>query len=254
MRFFCLLILIFSLDCAPNRPDPSNSKYDGSAPVLIIDGEEISLDEFRRRIKALPEFASSRLSSIEAQRVHLSGVAQFEVLANYAIKTGHTKDPELMKALDNAIFNAWIGSQKIEITPEEIDIEITKTQQKVHYAIAYRGERCEALKSTIGQLPPEIRAKSLIKHVEEKGNIANIFSFSTRPSEAEIKNKEDKFFRKALLVNETVGTLIELPSPTCAFAILTKIVREKKDRLNIENQLRKQKKIQFKKEFKNRKK
>jgi parvulin-like peptidyl-prolyl isomerase len=72
-------------------------------PVLIVDGESISLEQFNRRVNQLAEFVRVRYASIERRQGYLDAMAQFEVLADRAEEQGYGARPEVHLALEEAL-------------------------------------------------------------------------------------------------------------------------------------------------------
>lgn len=221
------------LSCAPKKPDPKNDKHDGSAPVLILNDETISLNEFNRRIESLPDFAKSRLGTIEAKRVHLTGVAQFEVLAKYAAKIGLEKDPEVISALKTALQKS-LRQPPVELTNEEIEQEMKRRKTEIRFGLLLNNADCFLQKELLSIKP----AKRLDRIKAEVG----IVSFSTRIKDDNLVS--DQGTLEGLFV---VGDhkMKKDKGERCRVVMLTKIETFNADRVNVENDLRAQKREAF---------
>jgi hypothetical protein len=126
-NFHILLVLVcvvplgaVSTGCAPEKPsearlsgdidrsDEAAGKKRPSAEiekevVVRVDGEEISLGEFNRRLQEMPEFARARFSTTEQKQSYLDSVAQFELMADVAETQGFGERAEVVYALESAL-------------------------------------------------------------------------------------------------------------------------------------------------------
>lgn len=132
-----------ALNCAPEKP--SKAKLEGSAKsskgperaqdkanieasaVALVNGKAISLGEFNRRLRELPEFARVRYATVSQQQEWLDSVAQFEVMADVAEKKGMGAHPEVYFSLKRAMAEQLLEDvvrEKLsmdDITEEAID-------------------------------------------------------------------------------------------------------------------------------------
>ncbi|GEM_PF-4314050 len=231
LPYFCCLCAV---GCAPQKPDPKNDKHDGSAPLIILEGEEISLNEFNRRIDALPDFAAARLTTIEEKRAYLAAVAQFEVLAHYAAKKGFDKDPFVVSQTLRAIRKSQaLASHKIiQVTPEDILEEEKKQTTIVHYGLKLNAYPC-AFEKESKQTPANLLDYGDLHDLD-------VVNFSTRLPDPTFEKEQ-----RALSNLSAVGALVRLHKPThsdkpesCDFILLTKIEQTKPDSIEIKNEIR----------------
>ena len=234
--YYILPLILFN--CAPQKPDPKNDKYDGSAPVLVLNEETVSVNEFNRRIENLPEFAGNKLRTIEAKRAHLTGVAQFEVLAAHAANTGLAKDPEVVSALKIALQESH-QQQDVEVSTEEIDAQMMLRRKETRFGLIQKNTNC-SLQNDLQPMDVKTRLNAIKA-------LPGWVSFSTRLPETAIASEQ------ALIATlKKIGDykFVNLENDSCQVVILTKIEIQEGDRLQVETELRAQKKAAFLKTLK----
>ncbi len=127
-----------------NRPGdqgPQATRDLEQEPVVTVDGESISLGEFNRRVRELPEFARVRYSSIEKRQSYLQDVAQFELMADRAEEAGYGERPEVLFALKKALAKRTLDSTVRErSSSEEVDEEALRAHYEAN-AGAYKEPR-----------------------------------------------------------------------------------------------------------------
>lgn len=84
---------------------------DTSGTVAVVNGEEVSLTEFERRIQALPLYTRARYATTEAKLEFLEAQAEFEILADRAEKQGYGTKPEVRQAVKEALVRQWINEE-----------------------------------------------------------------------------------------------------------------------------------------------
>lgn len=97
--------------CAPEKPSDAEATQleveagetehldDGEAVVARIGGEEITREEFDRRIEGLVDFARVRVQSDERREDFLDRIVEFEVMAGEANRRGFGGDPRTRHAM-----------------------------------------------------------------------------------------------------------------------------------------------------------
>src|SRR5690554_906813 len=140
-----------ALGCAPEKP--SKAKLEGSAvaakasespqdkasieatAVARVNGEAISLGEFNRRVRELPEFARVRYATVSQQQEWLDSVVQFEVMANVAEKKGLGQRPEVYFALKQAMADQLLEDVVREkLAMDDIDEAAIDAYYQAHQA------------------------------------------------------------------------------------------------------------------------
>ncbi|MFP4598240.1 MAG: peptidylprolyl isomerase [Persicimonas sp.] len=131
--------------CAPEKPSEKRrgvekSQLGGQAPeatrdleqepVVTVGGESISLGEFNRRVRELPEFARVRYSSVEKRQSYLQDVAQFELMADRAEEAGYGDRPEVLFAMKQALAKRTLDSVIRERSSSE---EVDEAAIQAHY-------------------------------------------------------------------------------------------------------------------------
>lgn len=108
--------VVLAAGCAPEKPSEKMlqgtvERSDKARPVseiekeavVVVDGEEISLAEFNRRLRELPEFARARFSTVEKKQQYLDTVAQFEMMADVAEERGLGTRAAVLDAMKTAL-------------------------------------------------------------------------------------------------------------------------------------------------------
>lgn len=103
------LVTIGVIACAPERPDERHRAREAEAPnadvALVVDGEPVTLQEFQRRIERLPPWGQARLGTVDARTTHLMAVADFELLADEAVRRGYEEDPRVIDRVKQVVAN-----------------------------------------------------------------------------------------------------------------------------------------------------
>lgn len=148
----CLLVCVLvgaAVSCAPEKPSTAKledgkagekiaAKTESSAnieasAVARVNGEAVSLGEFNRRVRELPEFARVRYASVSQQQEWLDSIAQFEVMADVAEKRGLGERPEVYFALKKAMANQLLEDVVREkLSMSDIDEDAIDAYYKAH--------------------------------------------------------------------------------------------------------------------------
>lgn len=128
--------LVFCTGCPPTKPSASGRvdapvTADTSGTVALINGEEISLTEFERRIQALPPYTRARYATTEAKLEFLEAQAEFEILADRAEKKGFGTSPEVNQAVKEVLVKQWLNEQlRVRVSMQDItEDEIRKAYE-----------------------------------------------------------------------------------------------------------------------------
>ncbi len=119
---FGAAMMVVALGCAPEKPSSGDTRQlqvsegasesaEGQAVVARINGEELTLEEFERRIDGLAPFARVRLQSPERRREYLQSMVQFEVMADEAERRGYGDRPEVRHAMKETMVRLMIAEE-----------------------------------------------------------------------------------------------------------------------------------------------
>ncbi len=223
------ILPLILLGCAPKKPDPKNDNHDGSAPVLILDGYQVSLNELNRRIDNLPEFAASKLSTVEAKRAHLTGVAQFEVLALHAARTGFDSDPEVISALKIALQKSH-KNERFELDESEILDEIKRREIEIRYGLFFENIECSFEEQLLS-----LNGSNRLDAAKVRPGAR---SFSTRTTDSSL-SKQQTIIQNLKSRGDYKFTPKE--ENVCEATILTALEKRSVDRVKVEADMRAQK-------------
>lgn len=132
------LCVVFWAGCAPKKPsagdsrrlevDESVGEVDDSAVIVArVNGEEITKEEFERRIEGLAPYARVRLQSPERRREFLRSVVQFEVMADEAERQGFGDRPQVRQAMKETMVRLFVAdSLRDEVSMRDIDDEMVE--------------------------------------------------------------------------------------------------------------------------------
>ncbi|QDG51936.1 hypothetical protein FIV42_14670 [Persicimonas caeni] len=140
------LALIASAGCAPEKPSeaqlrgeidrseqPKATAEIEKEPVVVVDGEEITLGEFNRRLQALPEFARARFATIEKKKEYLDSIAQFEVMADVAEEEGLGTRAAVLSAMKDTLAERLLSEVIHErLSMEDIDEAAVEQYYEAH--------------------------------------------------------------------------------------------------------------------------
>lgn len=140
--------------CPPQKPsdvaaeemeidiDDTEQRADAEVVVARIGGEEITREEFNRRIDGLVEFARARLQSEERREDFLSRIAEFEIMADEAERQNlgnHSRTRHAIKeAMADLMVEEHVGQQ---VAIADITDEERRAHFDEHYEDYYEPER-----------------------------------------------------------------------------------------------------------------
>ena len=125
--FFAVCVSV-CLACAPERPsdralgqgeeearkttstDATTSEAD-RRPVAIIDGEEITVADFERRIDGMAPYARVRYNTMEKRQELLNTMIAFELLARDAKQKGYQDDPAVLHAMKDTMVRRMLEDE-----------------------------------------------------------------------------------------------------------------------------------------------
>lgn len=141
-RIGCALqVLLFSamlLGCPPTKPSESGRVEapprgtESKEAVAVVNGEELTMTEFERRIEGLNPYARARYSSTEAKLEFLDAQVEFEILADVAERKGYGGRPEVMHAIKEAMVRHYLAEElRKRVSMRDItDDEIRQAYEK----------------------------------------------------------------------------------------------------------------------------
>ncbi len=109
--------------------------------VLEVNGEPVTAREYEARIEALPSWGRARLGSVEARQAHLYALADFEVLADEAVRRGYAEDPRVRRSLKEALASQERERRQLagEELPSAEEAEVTVNREVVREVEAATG-------------------------------------------------------------------------------------------------------------------
>ena len=106
------------------------SDTDQKAVVASINGENISLGEYERRLNSQAPFARARYNSKERKLDFLNNITQFEALADEAEREGYASHPEVVLDFKQAMVRKMLADR----IASEVKLEdITEAQMRAYY-------------------------------------------------------------------------------------------------------------------------
>ena len=111
--------------CAPERPSDRASQAPqvgedterARQPVALVNGEEITIGEFERRIDGLTPAARARYGTVEKRQELLDSMVIFEILADEAERKGLAEDPAVLHAMKEAMVRKMLVEELRERAP-----------------------------------------------------------------------------------------------------------------------------------------
>lgn len=127
-----IVVLLLASGCPLEKPEPTAQVQSESGlseqPVVVVDGEEISLGELEYRVERLPSYARSRLASVQSRQRHLDALADFELLADEAERKGYGDDPRVVDAVKHGLAQQALGTRGA--SGEEATIDRTLKERR----------------------------------------------------------------------------------------------------------------------------
>lgn len=116
----------------------------GGASVATFKGGQITSEEVKRRLDAMPSFARSNYQSLNKKQQLLEEMARFEILAEEAMRQGVHKHPDVADAAKRVMVQKLLETRLTEMAAPVTDPEL------LAYYEAHRGEynRPEQLRLT----------------------------------------------------------------------------------------------------------
>lgn len=135
--------MFLSCACSPERPSdqaigqtsqtskgaPKNGATSEAdlRPVAIIDGEEITVADFERRIEGMAPYARVRYNTLEKRQELLNTMVAFELLAREANEKGYAEDPAVLHAMKDTMVRRMLEDElrrKVSISDiSQADVE-----------------------------------------------------------------------------------------------------------------------------------
>ncbi len=149
-------MIVAGLGCAPEKPSQEVALEDldvdleevlelddGEAIVARINGEEISREEFNRRLSGLADFARMRFQTEQRRRDFLERIIEFEILADEAERQHYGDHLEVRHAMAETMadltLEEWIASE-VRLTDIESD-DVERYLEEHREALAEPEER-----------------------------------------------------------------------------------------------------------------
>ena len=168
---------VVAVGCAPEKPsdrtateleveiDETGALEDGEAVVARVDGEEITRDEFNRRIDGLVEFARARLQSTERRRDFLRAIVEFEVMADEAERRQLGDHPRVRQAMKKTMVELMLDERvSDEVSMADIDEEARRAYFDAHTDEFHRDERRRIARIVVADVD---RVQKLVADIEE---------------------------------------------------------------------------------------
>ncbi len=144
-----LLLLVgcvFVVGCAPERPSEKSQEVKKGTtsteadqrPVAVIDGEEITVEDFERRLGGMTPYARVRYNTVEKRQELLDAMVAFELLAREAKSKGYDKDPAVLHAVKDTMVRRMLDDElRKKVSPSDIseaDVERAYRERQKEYA------------------------------------------------------------------------------------------------------------------------
>lgn len=139
--------------CAPQKPsdvddaqqlglEADDDPRDRQQVVARIDGDELELEEFERRLDGLVEFAAVRFYSTDARKELLTRMVGFEVMADVAQDKGYGTDARVRDAIKEAMAQLFIEDHlRQTVSMADIDEQQRRAYFEDHRREFHRPER-----------------------------------------------------------------------------------------------------------------
>ena len=166
------------LGCAPEKPSDADARDlevdaeqmeqldDPEAVVARIGGEEITRQQFDRRIEGLVDFARARLQSEERREQFLERIVEFEVMAGQAQQMGFGDHPRVRQAVQTAAVELMIEDHlRGEVSMADVDDDARTAYFEEHIDEFHSPERRRLARLVVDD---EERADELLQRWEDK--------------------------------------------------------------------------------------
>ncbi|NOZ00524.1 MAG: hypothetical protein GXP54_01370, partial [Deltaproteobacteria bacterium] len=140
-----IAVLLPGPACKPTRPAITHvqgavtSKEPDQRVVARIGDREITVQELRKRLDAMPVYVRMRYRSAERRREFLESYVEFEVLALEAQRLGYASDPEVVGALKSAAVERFL-KEKVDsrVHRDQITEQMVRDWYETHLELYHR--------------------------------------------------------------------------------------------------------------------
>lgn len=139
MGSLAVILMTAAFACKPERPaattreKPVDDKEWDRRIVATIGDREITVDEIRARLDAMPVFVRMRYRTEERRREFLESYVQYQVLALEAQRAGYGTDPEVVDALKSDMVGRFLRERvDSRIQTTRISDEQVRQYYRVH--------------------------------------------------------------------------------------------------------------------------
>ncbi len=150
-----LVAVVAAVGCAPEKPsdavamkeldieaEDEEGIEDSEAVVARIDGEEITREEFDRRLSGLADFARVRVQSAEDREGFLGRIAEFELMADVAERAGDGASAPVRHAMKETMVSLMLGEYVDEqVSISDIDDDVRRAYFDANKEEFFRPER-----------------------------------------------------------------------------------------------------------------
>ena len=155
IKYIAAVMALALVGCAPEKPSdrldettrataPAANRQLHDEPVVTVDGESVTLGEFERRIRELPEFARMRYSTVQRKQAYLDSLARFEVMADEAERRGLGERVEVLEAMKRTLAERLVEQvvrEKVsmkDISDQELRHAYQERKEQYHQPLARR--------------------------------------------------------------------------------------------------------------------
>ena len=131
LRGAAALLCVTLMACSSSERAPAAggppAEQRGQTVVARIDGQEITMADFERRLREQPPYVRARYASPERRKELLENLVRFEILAREARKRGYERDPDVVRTAKQRVVQTMIAEEidprldRASVTDEELD-------------------------------------------------------------------------------------------------------------------------------------
>ncbi len=151
-RWAALTAAFTLLACAPERPSDAARRRGeegagaASKVVAVVEGEELTAQDFERRLSRLAPYARAQYSERERRVQLLESMVDLELLADEAERRGLGQDPVVLQAMKEAMARLVVADEiRKEVSFDSITREDVEGYVREHAERYTRAEQREAL-------------------------------------------------------------------------------------------------------------